>query len=117
MMNHDKINERAPERMLIKRRNTIQMLEKKTQLSDETKISGTNWGELKENAMVPNYMEKSVFVSFHLEYNFLLVPVPDKKSKRDSSRSHKSIESSRQHGSSTTIKCYACTQTHETNHC
>ena len=113
MMNHDKINERAPERMLIKRRNTIQMLEKKTQLSDETKISGTNWGELKENAMVPNYMEKSVFVSFHLEHNVLLVPVPDKKSKRDSIRSHKSIESSRQHGPSIAVKSSSCSQTDE----
>ena len=62
-MNHDKLNERAPERMLVRRRNTLQMIEKKTKLSDETKISGTNWAELKEKAMSPNYMEKSIFVS------------------------------------------------------
>ena len=39
------------------------MLQKKAQLTDETKISGTNWGELKETAMKPNYMKNSTFVS------------------------------------------------------
>ena len=32
-------------------------------LSDATKISGQPWSELKEHAMEPDYMEKSLFVS------------------------------------------------------
>ena len=44
------------------------MVEKKKSLSDETKISGTTWGELKASAMKPNYIEKSPFVSALLLY-------------------------------------------------
>ena len=33
-------------------------------LSDNTQISGATWGELKEKAMQPGYMEKSLFVKF-----------------------------------------------------
>ena len=43
------------------------MIGKKKSMSDETKISGTTWGELKEKAMQPNYIEKSTFVSVLLD--------------------------------------------------
>ena len=31
--------------------------------SNQIRLSGTTWGELKETALRPNYMEKSPFVS------------------------------------------------------
>ena len=34
------------------------------QLSNETKISGNTWSELKERAMQPDYISKSEFVNY-----------------------------------------------------
>ena len=33
-------------------------------VTDNTQISGATWGELKEKAMKPGYLEKSLFVKF-----------------------------------------------------
>ena len=34
------------------------------ELSDDTSVSGTTWGEIKGQAMEPGYMQKSTFVRY-----------------------------------------------------
>ena len=94
------------------------MLEKKAQLTDETKISGTNWGELKESAMKPNYMKNSTFVSISSSLKlFTLVPLSEQESERNFEATHIGIKCLRQYVAFGEKEANSCnksnTQVHE----
>ena len=63
--------------------------------SDQIRLSGTTWGELKDTALRPNYMEKSPFVSTKplISLNQILTsscsgPISHMHRKRDAKRAY-----------------------------
>ena len=71
LMQHSKMLE--SQKIIEEQKNDIEMKDEiiksmtnhlSIELSDDTSISGTTWGELKQKAMEPGYMQKSTFVRY-----------------------------------------------------